>query len=232
MINLIIDRTVNKLLALISLDDIYKNVEKELNYTALVEGIDIDSIAATIGETFTDSPDKLSEIASQIDLEELAGNVDLAALVDHLDMASIANEISSKDIANEMDLDYDELAQSITPQFNSHQLRTMARNVNMGDVEMEPFMEAFVEQLDMDVFVGHVTAKTYEKCHSEIMSRIEERVADIKPKPAIAVVDPQTAETLTTAAFKDPGLLDALLNKAVERLLVLADEAVREGKIT
>lgn len=151
-----------------------------------------------------------SLIVDEIDTDEVQSaaierlveeGIDYNTLVDELDMSSIAGEISLGDLAGEFDT-YD-LARELA---DSRPLR-------------DNIIEALVETRDFDQAVEAVVERQVGGMYDRV-AVLESRL-DAMPEPVEAEPTVEVPASLT----------ERLLEMAVTRLLEMADEAVRDGKV-
>jgi hypothetical protein len=136
-------------------------------------------------------------------VERLVGEgIDYNTLVDEIDMSTIAGEICLGDLAGEFDT-YD-LARELA---DSRQLR-------------DNIIEALVETRDFNRAVEDVVETQVGAMYDRV-AVLESRL-DAMPEPVEA--EPTTVEVPAS-------LTERLLDMAVMRLLTMADEAVRDGKV-
>ena len=124
LIKLVIDRAIERILSLVSVEDVKEIAIDRLACTAgddLVDGLvehprmvrEFEDITSRAVARHID----LTDLANEIDLSDLAKNIDLYSLAGEIDVADVAGSIDLGDIAESIDydrlaaaLDYDRLA--------------------------------------------------------------------------------------------------------------------------
>ena len=104
LIKLVIDRTIERLLSLISTEHITREVADlvagNIDTDALVEGVVANErVLVYLTRNLT-----AHAVARHVDLTDLAGNLDHADVAGNIDIADIAGEIDLADLAGEIDL--------------------------------------------------------------------------------------------------------------------------------
>jgi len=133
--------------------------------------------------------------------------LDYCSLAAEFDMSDLAGEIALSDLANEFDMC--DLAREVVDDRDF-------REVVIDTIKDSSAFERMVE----DAVENHVDS-------------IEARMQEVEAKVAAlaAAPTPDTAKTEPTSVEVPTNLTDRLLALAVERLLTLADEAARDGRV-
>lgn len=214
LIKHIIETTVTRLLAMITPADVLEAVsDSDRAHEAVVSAaqkfVTRSSVAAIAAEI------DLADLAREIDYSDLASNLDIdySELAAEIDVSDIAREIDLHDLARELEIDYSDFARHVDIDHASlageievdyDRLADLCGK-GLGTPEGDRALEDRINEA-----VGHAISNAVE-----IVRR-----ADAEAKAAEATV----AETV-------PDLSARLLAAAVDRLLALADEAVRDGKL-
>jgi hypothetical protein len=133
--------------------------------------------------------------------------LDYCSLAAEFDMSDLAGEIALSDLASEFDM------------------CDLAREV----VDDRDFREVVIDTIkDSSAFERMV-----DEAVENHVDSIEARMQEVEAKVAALAVapTPDTAKTEPTAVEVPTNLTDRLLALAVERLLTLADEAARDGRV-
>ena len=217
LIKHIITETVTRLLGLITPSDVLEAVsESSQAHDALVAAaqkfVTRSSVAAIAAEI------DLADLAREIDYHELSSNLDLdyTELAGEIDVSDIAASVDMGDLARELELDYHEFARHVEI---DHALLA-------GEIEVDYDRLADLCGKGLGTPEGDraLEDRINEAVGQAIGNAIEiVRRADAEAKAAEA----KAAETAETV----PDLTTRLLAAAVDRLLALADDAVRDGKL-
>ena len=216
LIKYVIETTVTRLLAMITPADVLEAVsDSDRAHEAVVAAaqkfVTRTSVAAIAAEL------DMSDLATQIDYHALAGEmeIDMADLASEIDLSDIAQEVDLHDLARELEIDYSDFARHVDIdhaalageiEVDYDRLADLCGK-GLGTPEGERALEDRINEA-----VGHAISNAVE---------IVRRADEAKAAEAKAA---ETAETV-------PDLSARLLAAAVDRLLALADEAVRDGKL-
>ncbi len=212
LIKHVIAETVTRLLTLITPADVLEAVsESSQAHDALVAAaqkfVTRTSVAAIAAEI------DLADLAREVDMSDLASNleIDMADLAAEIDLSDLAREVDLSDLASNLEIDYadfsrhveiDHAALAAEIEVDYERLADLCGK-GLGTPEGDRALEDRINEA-----VGHAISNAVE-----IVRR-----ADAEAKAAEATV----AETV-------PDLSARLLAAAVDRLLALADEAVKNG---
>ena len=243
LIKLLLSRAVERLTDLVSpsrlieatlADPAYRksmeSVTRSLAYSDIAAEIDLGELAGNLD---------YSDLAGNIDYGELAGNLDLdfGELAGNLDLdyGELAGNIDLGELAGNLDLDYGELAGHLDfkdfARSGYLDYSSLAGNIDYANLAAEIDYDA----IPYEEIVKHVsTVIDYDRlaalCRGTDMFR--EQVALASPKVATEPVALDLRGSgLVEIDVARPGLVEKLLDLAVERLLALADEAAKEGKL-
>ena len=246
LIKLLLSRAVERLTDLVSpsrlieatlADPAYRksmeSVTRSLAYSDIAAEIDLGELAGNLDLDY-------GELAGNLDLDygELAGNIDLGELAGNIDLdyGELAGNLDFKDFARSGYLDYSDLAGNIdygelAARIDHASLSDLAGNIDYANLAAEIDYDA----IPYEEIVKHVsTVIDYDRlaalCRGTDMFR--EQVALASPKVATEPVALDLRGSgLVEIDVARPGLVEKLLDLAVERLLALADEAAKEGKL-
>jgi hypothetical protein len=148
-----------------------------------------------------------AEVSSAVVERLVADGIDYCSLAAEFDMSDLAGEIALSDLASEFDM------------------CDLAREV----VDDRDFREVVIDTIkDSSAFERMV-----DEAVENHVDSIEARMQEVEAKVAALAVAPTPEPTATepTAVEVPTNLTDRLLALAVERLLTLADEAARDGRV-
>lgn len=149
-----------------------------------------------------------------IDYNSLAGEFDVSTLAGEFSLDDIADYIDKSDIACAIVADSD-LVDSLGNELRYHD-RFMDRLVEQASESIKSTL------IENDQFLNSVIGIVREEFI------VDERIDALSARvEALEKATPATEPTVEVSG----ALTDRLLSLAVERLLMLADEAVREGKV-
>ena len=169
------------------------------------EKIDTDEVQAQVVQNL---------VEEGIDYNSLAGEFDLSALAGEFTTGDIADYIDKSDVARAIAEDRD-LVDSLGNELRYHD-RFMDRLVEQASDSIKGTL------IEDDQFLNSVIGIVREEFI------VDERTDTLSARvEALEKATPATEPTVEVSG----ALTDRLLSLAVERLLMLADEAVREGKV-
>ena len=147
------------------------------------------------------------EVSSAAVERLVADGVDYSSLAAEFDTSDLAGEIPLSDLASEFDMC--DLAREVVDD----------RDFREGVIDTIKESSAFERMVDdaVENYVDSIEAR---------MQEVEAKVATLAAAPT-----PDTAKTEPTSVEVPTNLTDRLLALAVERLLTLADEAARDGRV-
>jgi hypothetical protein len=148
-----------------------------------------------------------AEVSSAVVERLVADGVDYSSLAAEFDMSDLAGEIPLSDLASEFDMC--DLAREVVDD----------RDFREGVIDTIKESSAFERMVEdaVENYVDSIEAR---------MQEVEAKVATLAAAPT-----PDTAKTEPTSVEVPTNLTDRLLALAVERLLTLADEAARDGRV-
>ena len=152
----------------------------------------------------------VESIVGLVNTGEVTDRAVEALVADGIDYETLAAEIDASDVAGQIEVDYRELAGEID-------VSDIASELDRGEIAAE-IIEDYRFRDRMDDMVREVV--------EDRVSGLEEKVRRLtEGKPDAS--EPDEAQTVEVPA----ALTDRLLDLAVTRLLALADEAARDGKV-
>ena len=232
LIKLLLSRAVERLTDLVSpsrlieatlADPAYRksmeSVTRSLAYSDIAAEIDLGELAGNLDYSDLAGNIDYGELAGNLDLDygELAGNIDLGELAGNIDLdyGELAGHLDFKDFARSGYLDYSDLAGNID-------YGELAARIDYAAIPYEEIVKHVSTVIDYDRLAA--------LCRGTDMW--EEQVALASPKIATEPVALDLRGSgLVEIDVARPGLVEKLLDLAVERLLALADEAAKEGKL-
>jgi hypothetical protein len=188
----------------------------------VVSLIDLTAVSHRASHLITDKidADEVREQAVQnlvnegIDYNSLAGEFDMSELAGEFSVDEIADNIDKSDVARAIAEDRD-LVDSLGNELRYHD-RFMDRLVEQASDSIKGTL------IEDDQFLNSVIGIVREEFI------VDERIDTLSARvEALEKATPATEPTVEVSG----ALTDRLLSLAVERLLMLADEAVREGKV-
>lgn len=170
----------------------------------LAAEIPLSNLAAEFDLTDLAAEFDLSDLAREIDLTDLAGNIDASDLdLDSLDLSALATHLDLSVLAGEIDMS------------------DLARRLDVGDLDLS----ALAGEIDLSALAREVG--TLDSFSADDLQKIAAGI-DLS---ALAREVRKAAEAAPVPPVPVPDLSARLLSDAVDRLLALADAAVRDGKI-
>ena len=203
--------------------------------TRLFESMPPATLAAQVAEHVSVD---LSDLAAEIPLSDLAAEFDLSDLAAEFDTGDIAREIDLTDLAGNIDvsdLDLDSLDLTVLATHldlsalaGEIDMRDLARRLDVKDLDLS----ALAGEIDLSALAREVgtldvfSADDLQKIAAGI--DLSELAREVRKAAGAATVPPAP---VPVQAAEVPDLSARLLSDAVDRLLALADAAVRDGKI-
>jgi hypothetical protein len=209
LIKHIIAETVTRLLSIVTPGDVLEAVsDSDRAHEAVVS-------AARQYVTRT----SVAAIAAEIDLADLAREIDYSELASDLeiDYSELASEFAVSDIAQEVDLH--DLALNLEIDYSD-----FARHVEIDHAALAAEIEVDYERLADLCGKGLGTPEGERALEDRINEAVGHAISN-----AVEIV--RRADDAKAAEATVPDLSARLLAAAVEKLLALADEAVRDGKL-
>ena len=216
LINLFINRAVEKLLALITPADVVKHSLESQDYREMLrDAVDttlrdrpdfVNAIAEKAGEKveardiarYMDKEELADEMVERLDTDDLAGNIDLSDLAGNIEMSDLAGEIDLGDLAQHVDLD------------------ALAGNIDLDTLA--------------DKVYSRVSVPEIEGLEARISEAVSHAVSNVREMQESRERDARESAATVPEVGSSP-LSERLLERAVEKLLALADEAARDGKL-
>ena len=208
LIKLVIDRTIERLLSLISTEHITREVADlvagNIDTDALVEGVVANErVLVYLTRNLT-----AHAVARHVDLTDLAGNLDLSDLAGNLDHADVAGNIDITDIAGEIDL------------------ADLAGEIDLADITEYLDYAKLAAALDID----RISDAVYTRVCVPEVEGLEQRINEAISHGVANALDVANRRT-EPVVEQSPDLITRLLELAVEKLLARADEAAKNGEV-
>lgn len=216
LIKHVVETTVTRLLGMITPADVLEAVtESSQAHDALVSAaqkfVTRSSVAAIAAEI------EMSDLARELDYHELSSNldIDLADLAAEIDVSDIAANVDMGDLARELELDYHEFARHVEI---DHALLA-------GEIEVD--YDRLADLCGKGLGTPEGDRALEDRINEAVGHAISNAVEIVRRADETKAAEAKAAETAETV----PDLTTRLLAAAVDRLLALADEAVRDGKL-
>ncbi len=213
LIKHIIETTVTRLLGLITPADVLEAVsDSDRAHEAVVSAaqkfVTRTSVAAIAAEI------DLADLAREVDMSDLASNleIDMAELASEFDVSDIAREVDLSDLASNLEIDYADFA----------------RHVDIDHAALAGEIEVDYDRLADLCGKGLGTPEGDRALEDRINEAVGHAISNAVEIVRRADAEAKAAETAEATV---PDLSARLLAAAVDRLLALADEAVRDGKL-
>ena len=229
LINLVINRAVEKLLALITPADVVKHSLESQDYREMLRD--------AVDTTLRDCPDFVNAIA-----EKAGEKVEARDIARYMDKEELADEMVER-------LDTDDLAEKFACQVDvsdvagNIDLSDLAGNIEMSDLAGEIDLGDLAQHVDLDELAGRIDLDALaERCQGlggvpsgagfeeRINEAVSHAVSNVREMQESRERDARESAATVPEVGSSP-LSERLLERAVEKLLALADEAARDGKL-